>query len=107
MYACWARFQAAGPTLHVSGVLLVQNVGTGLWEWVPNRRLVRAETGLGLGGLAAQVRLQRAQKLLREHALVRDAAAEAGFFDQNYFARWFKKQTGQTPVEWKASRSVR
>lgn len=70
-------------------------------------RLVRAETGLGLGGLAAQVRLQRAQKFLREHALVRDAAAEAGFFDQNYFARWFKKQTGQTPLEWKAGRSNR
>ncbi|MCX6970452.1 MAG: AraC family transcriptional regulator [Verrucomicrobia bacterium] len=67
-------------------------------------RLVRAETGLGLSGLASQVRLQHAQKLLREHAFVRDAAAEAGFLDQNYFARWFKKQTGQTPLEWKAGR---
>jgi AraC family L-rhamnose operon transcriptional activator RhaR len=68
-------------------------------------RLVRAETGLGLGRLAAQVRLQRAQKFLLKHALVRDAAAEAGFFDQNYFARWFRKQTGRTPLEWKANRS--
>ena len=70
-------------------------------------RLVRAETGLGLGGLAAQIRLQRVQKLLREHDLVRDAAAGAGFFDQNYFARWFKKQTGRTPLEWKAGRAGR
>lgn len=71
-------------------------------------RLVRAETGLGLGALAAQVRLQRAQKFLRERALVRDAAAEAGFPDQNYFARWFKKQTGRTPLEWRdARRGVR
>jgi AraC-like DNA-binding protein len=68
-------------------------------------RLVRAETGLGLGRLAAQVRLQRAQKFLLKHALVRDAAAEAGFFDQYYFARWFRKQTGRTPLEWKANRS--
>lgn len=67
-------------------------------------RLVRAETGLGLGALAAQVRLQRAQKFLRERDLIRDAAADAGFFDQNYFSRWFKKQTGQTPHEWKSGR---
>ena len=67
-------------------------------------RLVRAETGLSLSALAAQVRLQRVQKLLRGHELIRDAAAEAGFFDQNYFARWFKKQTGRTPMEWKSNR---
>jgi AraC family transcriptional regulator, transcriptional activator of pobA len=70
-------------------------------------RLVRAETGLGLGGLAAQVRLQRVQKFLLKHKLVRDAAAEAGFFDQNYFSRWFRKQTGLTPLEWRANRSSR
>ena len=69
-------------------------------------RLVRAETGLGLGGLAARVRLQRAQKFLREHELVRDAAAAAGFLDQNYFSRWFKKQTGQTPLAWKSGRAA-
>jgi AraC-like DNA-binding protein len=63
-------------------------------------RLVRAETGLGVRALAAQFRLRRVQKLLREHTLVRDAAAEAGFFDQNYFSRWFKKQTGKSPGEW-------
>ena len=68
-------------------------------------RLVRAETGLALGGLAAQVRLQQAQKLLVAHEKVRDAAAEAGFFDQNYFSRWFKKQTGLTPREWKSRRA--
>jgi len=70
-------------------------------------RLVRAETGLGLSALAAQIRLQRVQKLLREHPLVRDAAAAAGFPDQNYFARWFKKQSGQTPMEWKAGQGSR
>ena len=68
-------------------------------------RLVRAETGLALGGLAAQVRLQQAQKLLGTHVKIRDAAAEAGFFDQNYFSRWFKKQTGLTPREWKSRRA--
>ncbi len=70
-------------------------------------RLVREETGLGLAALAAQVRLQKVQKCLREHKLIRDGAAAAGFMDQNYFARWFRKQTGQTPLEWKSGRSER
>jgi AraC-like DNA-binding protein len=69
-------------------------------------RLVRAETGLGLRALASQVRLQRVQKLLRERTLVRDAAAEAGFFDQNYFSRWFKKQTGKSPQEWRRTNAA-
>lgn len=70
-------------------------------------RLVREETGLSLGRLAAQIRLHRAQRLLREHSLVRDAAEAAGFIDQNYFARWFKKQTGVTPMAWRASNAAR
>ncbi|MDX2079478.1 MAG: AraC family transcriptional regulator [Terrimicrobiaceae bacterium] len=65
-------------------------------------RLVREETGLGLRALGERVRLQRAQRLLREKRLIRDAADAAGFPDQNYFARWFKRQTGSTPAEWRS-----
>lgn len=64
-------------------------------------RLVREETGLGLRALGASIRLQRAQRLLRERPRIRDAADAAGFSDQNYFSRWFKKQTGRTPAEWR------
>ncbi len=67
-------------------------------------RLVRSETGLNLRALAAQTRLHLAQRLLREHALVRVVAEAAGFPDQNYFARWFKKQTGQSPMAWRGTR---
>jgi len=35
------------------------------------------------------------------------AAEAAGFTDQNYFARWFKKQTGVTPMAWRASEAAR
>lgn len=63
-------------------------------------RLVRQETGLGLRALTTRIRLQRTQRLLRLHRLVRDAAAAAGFDDQNYFARWFRKQTGLSPTAW-------
>ncbi len=66
-------------------------------------RLVKSETGLSLRGLAEKVRLQRVRRLLRENKLIRDAADAAGFSDQNYFSRWFRKQTGQTPAEWRSS----
>jgi AraC-like DNA-binding protein len=28
-------------------------------------------------------------------------ADRAGFQDQNYFSRWFRKQTGLTPTKWR------
>jgi AraC family transcriptional activator of pobA len=64
------------------------------------RRLKR-EHGLGLRGLRDQERLQAAQTALRECAHIGTAAAKAGFDDPNYFARWFRKQTGLTPSAWR------
>jgi AraC-like DNA-binding protein len=65
-----------------------------------SRRLKR-EHGLGLRGLRDQERLQLAQVALQETAHIGSAAAKAGFDDPNYFARWFRKQTGLTPSEWR------
>ncbi len=65
-----------------------------------SRRLKR-EHGLGLRGLRDQERLQAAQAALREVESVAAAGARAGFDDPNYFARWFRKQTGVTPGAWR------
>jgi AraC-like DNA-binding protein len=64
------------------------------------RRLKR-EHGLGLRGLRDQERLQAAQAALRELPNISAAATKAGFEDPNYFARWFRKQTGLTPSAWR------
>jgi AraC family transcriptional regulator, transcriptional activator of pobA len=63
-------------------------------------RLVKKETGLTLGQFRAQQRLARAKKLLEEGMLVAGAATAVGLPDQNYFARWFRRQTGLTPSDW-------
>lgn len=65
-----------------------------------SRRLKR-EHGLGLRGLRDQERLQAAQTALRSGPGIATAASKAGFDDPNYFARWFKKQTGLTPSAWR------
>ena len=65
-----------------------------------SRRLKR-EHGLSLRGLRDQERLTAAQTALRENTGVAVAAAKAGFDDPNYFARWFRKQTGLTPSAWR------
>lgn len=68
-----------------------------------NRRL-RAETGLTLGQFRARRLLTRARELLLKHDRIGQAAAELGFSDSNYFARWFRQQTGLTPTQWRQSR---
>lgn len=60
------------------------------------RRLKR-ETGLGLRAHRNRLRLDAAQRALREASSIADAAARAGFEDPNYFARWFRRQTGRSP----------
>lgn len=65
-----------------------------------NRKLKR-ETGVGLRALRDRLRLEAAQNSLRSDGRIADAAARAGFEDPNYFARWFRKQTGRTPSEWR------
>jgi AraC family L-rhamnose operon transcriptional activator RhaR len=72
----------------------------GLQEDYLNRR-IKEETGLTLRQWRDEVRLQRAQQALRQPGPVQAAAWAAGFDDPNYFARWFRQQTGQTPRLWK------
>lgn len=66
-------------------------------------RRLKKETGLGLRAMRNQLRLATAQKALREEATVADAAAKAGFEDPNYFTRWFRRQSGQSPSAYRNS----
>ena len=63
-------------------------------------RLVKRETGLTLGQYRAQQRLSKAKELLSHGVQVAEAATAVGLPDQSYFARWFRRQTGQTPTAW-------
>jgi AraC-like DNA-binding protein len=64
-------------------------------------RKLKREAGLGLRDLRDRVRLEAAQTALRTAASIADAATQSGFDDPNYFARWFRQQTGETPSRWR------
>lgn len=64
-------------------------------------RKLKRESGLGLRALRDRLRLEAAQRALRLAPTVAEAAAQSGFDDPNYFARWFRQQTGQTPRAWR------
>ncbi|HEY3755472.1 MAG TPA: helix-turn-helix domain-containing protein [Opitutaceae bacterium] len=63
-------------------------------------KLVRQETGITLGQYRAQRRLLLAKRLLEQQQRVSVVAAAVGLPDQNYFARWFRNQTGTPPSRW-------
>lgn len=63
-----------------------------------SRRL--QDEGQSLSRLLAQVRIERAEQLLREGRLnLQDVAVQAGFADASSFSRAFKRATGLTPAE--------
>ena len=66
-------------------------------------RKLKRESGLGLRALRDRLRLEAAQTALRGALPIAEAAGRAGFDDPNYFARWFRRQTGQTPSAWRAT----
>lgn len=66
-----------------------------------NRQL-RAESDATVGTILNRIRLERVGDLLRTTTLsVSEIASAVGMDDQNYFARWFRKHTGQTPTHWR------
>lgn len=72
-------------------------------------RLVRRGAGLTLGQWRDRELLRLAETELRRGAGVNEVAAKLGFSDQSYFARWFRKQTGLAPTQWRGQprRSIR
>lgn len=65
-------------------------------------RLVRRATGLTLGQWRDRELLRVAEAGLRRGRRVAAVAAELGFTEANYFARWFRKQTGLSPSHWRS-----
>ena len=65
-------------------------------------RLLKKETGMTAGQWRAAQRLKRAQTELKAGGTVAEVAERSGFGDANYFARWFKRHTGNTPQGWRA-----
>lgn len=63
-------------------------------------RLVKKETGLTLGQFRAQRRLAAAKEMLARGLKIGDVACGVGLLDPSYFARWFRRQTGQSPSDW-------
>ena len=64
-------------------------------------RLLKNHAGLTLGQFRSRKRVARAQQLLRQPKTVAEISGLVGFTEPNYFARWFRKQTGMTPTEWR------
>jgi AraC-like DNA-binding protein len=60
-------------------------------------RKLKNETGFGLRATRDRMRLEAAQNALCGEASIAEASTKAGFDDPNYFARWFRRQTGLTP----------
>ena len=63
-------------------------------------RLVRRACGLTLGQWRDRELLRSAEKEMKRGARVAAVCASLGFSDPNYFARWFRKQTGLPPSQW-------
>jgi AraC-like DNA-binding protein len=63
-------------------------------------RKLKRESGLGLRSLRDRLRLASAQTALRAAPTIAEAAERAGFEDPSYFARWFRRHTGETPRIW-------
>ncbi len=67
-------------------------------------RTVKANTGKSTGEWIDIARVTAAKVLLLNEKLsIIDIATEIGLRDQSYFARFFKKQTGLTPTEFRTN----
>lgn len=62
-------------------------------------KLFKAETGTTFVEYLTNLRMERAQELLRDESLsIKEICASVGYADPNYFSRTFKKNVGVTPT---------
>jgi AraC family transcriptional regulator, transcriptional activator of pobA len=92
-------------TRHGLAALTPGAVATSLGRTLDHlNRQLQAEGGTTVGGVLNRLRLDEATRLLRgSDRGIGEIAAAIGMDDQNYFTRWFRKQTGQTPTRWRAA----
>ena len=65
-------------------------------------RTYREVTGKTLSDFISSARLRKARELLQESRMnIREIAKCTGFASDNYFCRWFRKQTGESPQEFR------
>jgi AraC-like DNA-binding protein len=69
-------------------------------------RVFSRETGLPPHAFLSQVRISRAQELLRRRAPISRVAAETGFADQSHLTRTFKTIVGVSPGAYRQSRNL-
>ena len=70
-------------------------------------RMLHSEGSPPVGKFIAAARLKICSRLLKEsNKPVGEIGFLVGYPDQNYFARWFRRQTGQTPTQWRNSQKV-
>ena len=90
----------------VAGTIASYAAETGVSENYLSR-LVKNSTGHSVGAWISIVRVQRAKRMLADTLLpIIDIAAAVGMEDQSYFSRFFKKETGMTPSEYRAGKSA-
>ena len=66
-------------------------------------RLIKKAAGQSFSELLQELRLRRAQELLRRtDERIGDIALKTGYNDVSYFIAIFKKKTGVTPKEWRS-----
>jgi two-component system response regulator YesN len=68
-------------------------------------RRFKEEYGVGMVNYLTQVRINHAKSFLLDTDMQYQEIADAvGIFDSKYFAKLFKRETGQTPAEFRQQR---
>lgn len=66
-------------------------------------RLFKKDTGISLSTYISQKRIEKAKNLLASAYRITDISGMVGFESSKYFSQVFKKETGQTPKEYRQS----
>ena len=65
-------------------------------------RAFKKHTGIGMAKYLNNIRIRKAQELLKSTDLqVMEIADQVGYFDSKYFSRQFKLATGMTPAQYR------
>lgn len=76
---------------------LAQMTGLSMWRFAT---VFRRQVGVSPHRYICQLRLQRAQALIRDGIPAAYAASEVGFYDQSHLSRHFKTTFGMTPGQY-------